>query len=257
MPLIRRKLKRLDLKTLLKGASEANQRLAETVQKARFSASIPGLDYVTIKGDKGDKGDAGHSPNEDEIVRRVMGRIRLPKDGKNGRDGVDGITPDTESIVRKAVRAVMSRIDIPKDAYTPKKGIDYFDGIDGSPDTPEQILEKVNKAKELIKRNRVEGLNEQIEILQKQIREMARVRHGGGVGGGGSANWIRETPVGTINGSNVTFTITSNIIPNSETLYLGGIGLTPTTDYSISGRTITYVTAPPTNNTHSIKYQRR
>lgn len=67
--------------------------------------------------------------------------------------------------------------------------------------------------------------------------------------------WYWETPVGAINGSNVTFTIANAPTANSQTLYLGGLCQYPTTDYSLSGTTITYVVAPDTGNTHRIHYQ--
>lgn len=57
--------------------------------------------------------------------------------------------------------------------------------------------------------------------------------------------WIDEAPTGTINGSNVTFTLSQEPIENDAVeLYLNGIYLTYTTDYTISGTTITMVAAP-------------
>lgn len=56
-----------------------------------------------------------------------------------------------------------------------------------------------------------------------------------------------ETPAGTINGSNVTFTLASTPATNSLMLYKNGIRLKPGgADYTLSGNTITFVTAPPT-----------
>ena len=37
-----------------------------------------------------------------------------------------------------------------KDGYTPIKGVDYFDGKDGSPDSPLEIAEKLNTTKESV-----------------------------------------------------------------------------------------------------------
>lgn len=54
-----------------------------------------------------------------------------------------------------------------------------------------------------------------------------------------------ETPSGTINGSNVTFTLSLTPQENEAVhLFLDGLHLTLTTHYSISGTTITMVTAP-------------
>jgi hypothetical protein len=54
-----------------------------------------------------------------------------------------------------------------------------------------------------------------------------------------------ESPSGTINGSNVTFTL-SETPSHSDGVYVfqDGLMLIPTTDYSVSGTTITMVTAP-------------
>lgn len=63
----------------------------------------------------------------------------------------------------------------------------------------------------------------------------------------GTSNFVfNETPSGTINGSNVTFTIANT--PTSGTLVLtkNGLQQKPTTDYTISSGTITMVVAPAT-----------
>lgn len=70
-----------------------------------------------------------------------------------------------------------------------------------------------------------------------------------GVGGGGllNSNFVdKELPAGSINGSNVTFTLANTPVAGSVHLYLNGLlqdeggGF----DYTISGATITMVTAP-------------
>jgi len=53
-----------------------------------------------------------------------------------------------------------------------------------------------------------------------------------------------ETPSGTINGSNTSFTLANTPITGSVHLYKNGQLLSPTTDYTISGSTITMVIAP-------------
>jgi hypothetical protein len=56
--------------------------------------------------------------------------------------------------------------------------------------------------------------------------------------------WQEEVPSGVVNSSNVTFTL--SYTPDSKTLILSLDGLIRkrTTDYTISGSTITMVTAP-------------
>lgn len=69
-----------------------------------------------------------------------------------------------------------------------------------------------------------------------------------GTGGGlATTNFVfNEVPSGTINGTNVTFTLANTPTSGKVTLYKNGLLLTPTTDYTISGSTITYVVAPNT-----------
>jgi hypothetical protein len=57
-----------------------------------------------------------------------------------------------------------------------------------------------------------------------------------------------EVPSGTINGTNVTFTLANTPTSGSLHLYLNGVRQTPTSDYSISTNTITMVAAPNTGD---------
>lgn len=64
------------------------------------------------------------------------------------------------------------------------------------------------------------------------------------------ANYIvREVPSGTINGSNVTFTLANTPQSGKEMIYLNGLLQTITTDYTISTNTITFGTAPFSGDT--------
>lgn len=51
-----------------------------------------------------------------------------------------------------------------------------------------------------------------------------------------------ETPTGTIDGSNVTFTLANTPIASSEELFIDALKLIRTTHYTMSGATITFVT---------------
>lgn len=62
-----------------------------------------------------------------------------------------------------------------------------------------------------------------------------------------ASNFVtRETPSGTVNGSNVTFTLAFTPVSGTEQVFLNGILQEPGAgnDYTISGATITYLTAP-------------
>lgn len=68
----------------------------------------------------------------------------------------------------------------------------------------------------------------------------------------------KETPSGTINGSNVTFTLANSPVAGSEHIYLNGIlqEVGAGNDYTISGLTITYLTAPLTGEKLKATYRK-
>jgi len=62
-----------------------------------------------------------------------------------------------------------------------------------------------------------------------------------------SASMVQETPSGTVNGSNVTFTLSATpAVAATLTCHEDGLLITLTTDYTRSGATLTMVTAPAT-----------
>jgi|26BtaG_2_1085354.scaffolds.fasta_scaffold01581_7 hypothetical protein len=65
-----------------------------------------------------------------------------------------------------------------------------------------------------------------------------------------------ETPSGTINGSNKTFTLSVTPISGSLEVYLNGAFQTAGgEDYTLSESTITFVNAPPTGSVLRVRYQ--
>ncbi len=68
----------------------------------------------------------------------------------------------------------------------------------------------------------------------------------------------RETPAGTINGVNVTFTLANTPVAGSEHVYLNGLlqSVGAAEDYTISGATITYVSAPLTGEKLVVSYRK-
>lgn len=62
--------------------------------------------------------------------------------------------------------------------------------------------------------------------------------------GSSTSVFFQEAVSGTINSSNVTFTLSNNPTANSLTLYLGRQIQILGVDYTLSGSTITYTTAP-------------
>lgn len=71
----------------------------------------------------------------------------------------------------------------------------------------------------------------------------------------GTYFYYNETPTGAINDVNVTFTLANNPNPDASLeVVLNGQVLTLTTDYTLSGTTLTMVNAPLTDSILRINY---
>ena len=77
-------------------------------------------------------------------------------------------------------------------------------------------------------------------------------------GGASAADDVdNEVPSGTINGSNTAFTLANTPISGSVKIYLNGIRFKGGgVDYSISGTTVTFVTAPATGDSILADYRK-
>lgn len=79
-------------------------------------------------------------------------------------------------------------------------------------------------------------------------KQFAGIFGGGGGGGGGTPQ--QEAPSGTINGINVTFTLSGTPVANASlVLYQDGVTQYQGTDYTVSGTTITMAVAPEVGQT--------
>lgn len=75
----------------------------------------------------------------------------------------------------------------------------------------------------------------------------------------GASNFVtRETPSGSVNSSNTTFTLANTPTAGTEQVFLNGILQEPGAgnDYTISGSTITYLTAPLTGDKIRVSYMK-
>ena len=188
--------------------------LEQTIKKAIADAEIDIKDFVT------------ESRNTTRLV--IADHIRTRSVEIRGEKGEPGYTP-------------VKGKDY-SDGKTPVKGIDYDDGItpttetlltlieqlippakEGSPDTPEEVVEKVNASEKLIAISKIAGLEEWI----KRVSESRRGKFGGGGSGGGITIL---TATGTIDDSNTTFTFPSSpkIVSVNGTFYVDGSGVTIT-----------------------------
>lgn len=199
------------------------------------------------KGDKGDDGKPGYCPIK----------------GKDYFDGIDGYTP------------VKGRDYFDgEDGYTPVKGTDYRDGIDGKDALVdysivdlkvaevrkelERLIEEKTKEDEekdltlddvfkaieerKIDAKFIKGFKHQVIIPAKKKEKIDfsdQRWHGGGLTASGI---YTQTPVGTIDGNNKVFTV-AHTINNVIGFALNGMFVHPV-EYTTSGTTITFVTAP-------------
>lgn len=209
--------------------SDVNENLEKVASKAMpemkmpevQKVSIEGAEVITIKGEKGDKGDIGDKGETgDQGIDGLNG-----KDGKNGTDGRDGI-----------------------DGVDGDNGKDGIDGKGGSPDNGEQIIEKINndKSEKLIKKEKVEGLDEAFKEVDTKINSIPR---GGGVGAMAVRQAFKyifhtEEPTGLINGSNTTYTVTTAIWAIIG-FTLNGESIAELPNYTFANRTITFASALP------------
>lgn len=167
-------------------ASDAMQTHMKALEDEIYSEIETWMNNVTSElarqGLKGDKGDAGKDGTDAPVIDeaalfdRLVKRIPPPIPGSAGKDGKDAESVNEDALVA----AVLSQVPPP------------VPGKDGSPDLPDEVVAKVNKASVKIRQGQVEGLSEDLMRMATNIRERAG-KAGGGKGGGGMGNPQHET----------------------------------------------------------------
>lgn len=214
---------------------------------SEMEVSIKGVSVLTLKGDTGEQGNDGKDGRDG-------------KDGKNGVDGKPGV-PGKQGIGGK------NGVD----------GLDGKDGRDGSSDTVEQISEKINSKFNHLDFRTLKNIpdfalskdqgggggsiitfrNSSGNLISAYVTD---IQFGTGItptyangkititaSAGTNITPRAETPTGTVDGANTTFTLANTPIANLSVIFTldgivqrNGSGL----DYTVSGTTITFVTAP-------------
>lgn len=136
---------------------EIAQTLAKLVSQEQFTKAVRALKDFLVT-------------SELKLMERIDARLSKISDGKDGKDGAPGPQgPKGDKGERGATFIAM-------------RGENGAPGKDGSPDTGNQIIDKINnEATNLISRDAVEGLDK-LEEQIKQI-EIRPVRVGGGAKG--------------------------------------------------------------------------
>lgn len=232
----------------------------ESIVKSLLKPKVEllGAELVTIKGEKGDRGEIGPKGDRGEK-------------GDKGDTGADSTVPgpqgETGGRGPKGEKGDPSTIPGPKG----EKGDKGTAGKNGSPDKPEDIVSKLQTVKkQWLSIEAIEGdFNSKVsrpavvlgsrplDVLINGIsfgiaREINFIGNAvsaeiiNGVvtvtvaGGGGGTGYTKETPVGAINGSNVTFTVTHTPV----FIVSDGVTLFENVGYTISGLTITMDNPP-------------
>lgn len=153
--------------------------------------------------------------------------LKSGEDGKDGTDGADGKDADEEAILDQ----IFEQLPDVEEETSPKKTRDKLETL---------------KGKERLHVKAIDGLKEMFEEFKKDLPL------GGKGGGGTSAAGVKfamgrivksETPTGAINGSNKTYTVTQEIHAVFSFAINGEVIMD--SEYSFSGRTITFTTALP------------
>lgn len=204
---------------------------------------------------KGDKGDEGYTPQADRdymslsmakdklntFIEAAQQKIKDGVDGKDGRDGKDAVVSDAQ--IQEAAERAHKLIQLP----------DFDSLITQEPTAIRDALELL-QGEERLNIEAIKGLQDTLNEIRDSAMRNVSLGGGGGVsknfvvdyvadnaGGGGHTF---ETPTGTINGSNTTFTVANTpayIIINGVT-YFEGHG------YELSDLTITTDFAPETDS---------
>jgi len=227
--------------------------------------------FESMKGSKGDKGESikgkdGYSPvvgkdyftnkDKDSFIAKIIKELKIyikglipvkgkdyfdGKDGKNGIDGNNAKEVDINDLVKKT----LERISKPKDGKNAKE-LNIND-----------IVNKVvSKIKSLKDDNRV-SYNNLKDVPQIYRKDTAL----GGISNTTIANDLGlnfvddEIPSGTLNGTNKDFTIKETPINGSLKVYRDGQRLKVTEDYTLSGKTISLIFAPVSDQILLVDYR--
>ncbi len=171
-----------------------------------------------------------------ETIQQIAKEVKntLPKDGIDGEKGEDGISPDPDDLVE----AVLAKIKLPEQKEQILDPNDLVAKISALP--PKKRLHIKN----------LDGVIELQDLIARHAVEAARgLLYAGLVDGSktttsssGTGGYTVETPSGTVDENNTTFTVT--VVP----VYIVSDGITyfNKNGFTISGLTLT-LSIPPTS----------
>lgn len=231
-------LERLDELTKEKVEKLIREEFVEIVEdlkadfQKRIEEIIKEIPEIKSKLTKGERGIAGYTPIKGKDYFDGM-HGKTPKAGIDFPIPRDGRDADSEYVTS----LVLSRIPKPEKLKL---------------DTPDEIVEKVNIAKEKVLQSSIKDLAETFDSLKRAIRQS-----GGGGGGGGMSLPLHESF--SMNGVATSVTLTSNVAAGGNAIIVRyqGQTLDMTTHYTISGKTLSLTFTPENGTTISVTYWRR
>jgi hypothetical protein len=205
------------------------------------------------------------------LMEGLSGHLANIKEGKPGQPGLPAPRVDEEALVNRLFKRIMSELSskLPNEEKIFQRVAKRVPKVkDGTPGRDavinyDVIVEELKKRK--IKPEHIDGLEQTMSTHFEQMRSRLGYVHGGGdsvdAGNGititataagrktisttaASSFAENETPSGTINGSNTAFTLAHAPTTGSLKLFLNGARQQLTGDYTLSGTTITFLTAP-------------
>ena len=174
----------------------------------------------------------------------IFEKLNLLK-GESGIQGEKGDKGDRGEIGPRGIQGIMGPMGL-----TGKDGKDGEPGLSGKDGIGLAGKDGLNGKDALI----TDELK--TELINAVLEKVPRPQGQRLFGGVRMPTYIDETPNGAINGSNVTFTLSTAPKQNSEIVRLNGLVMELTEDYTFVNRTITFVTAPVTGSRVRVKYEK-
>jgi len=189
------------------------------------------LDALKVKGDKGDPGIDGKDANEEKIIRAVVAKIPIPK------NGLDGQSPKVEEIVKQTIKEIKS---LKGDNRLSLRIFKEGDDVVGKVALHANMMK--NMPKSLIDGDQRWGGHGLTLAAGSNITITTNADGSQTIASTASGGSNIETPTGVVDGSNVTFTVlhTPLYIVSDGTTFFENQG------YTLAGLTLT-LSLPPVN----------
>ena len=234
-----------DNSAILRLVSDLQNRIAQLEKEKQYSSAENIKEELTKKILTDFYSHIKVNDPEDILVKKVLGMIKQPKDGK------DGLSPqvDYQKIAEMTSELVLNSIEIPQ----PKNGEDGK-SVDAD-ELVEKVFEQIYSGKKKIKIDNVDGISN----LRKTVSDFV-ARHGGMRGGEGL--WKIKNLSGTMDGNNTIFTVSGDKpATNSHRVMLNYLEQNPLGDYTLTYSsgviTVIYAVAPDSSLSglpHYIRY---